>query len=83
MTSDAYCVHLVAYIHRNPWKHGLVDELSAWPDSSYHAILTTRPTLLQRTSLLEWFGGEDPFRTFHKGALAEGLLAPLIEDNFD
>jgi putative transposase len=83
VTSDEYFVHLVAYIHRNAQKHGLVEKFDTWPYSSYHTILTTQPTFIQRTGVLDWFGGAAPFRSFHEGVVAEGLLAPLVEDDFD
>ena len=31
VTSDAYLVQLVAYIHRNPQRHGFVDDFRDWP----------------------------------------------------
>jgi hypothetical protein len=30
VTSDAHFTHLITYIHRNPQKHGLVDDFQTW-----------------------------------------------------
>jgi putative transposase len=40
VASDAYFVWLIAYIHRNPQKHGLVGDFGDWPYSSYHTFLS-------------------------------------------
>ncbi|MEJ2736429.1 MAG: hypothetical protein P8189_23160, partial [Anaerolineae bacterium] len=42
--NDRYFTYLVVYIHRNPEKHGLVDDFRHWPHSSYEAILSTKPS---------------------------------------
>jgi len=83
VTSDAYFGHLIAYIHRNPQRHGLVDDFESWPYSSYHAILSTKPTYLKRNDVLAWFDGPATFQTLHQQAANEALIAPLIADDFD
>lgn len=37
VTDEDYLRHLCRYIHANPVKHGLVDDLEAWPWSNYLA----------------------------------------------
>jgi REP element-mobilizing transposase RayT len=32
---DVYFTNLVAYIHQNPQRHGLIDDFRTWPYSSY------------------------------------------------
>ena len=44
VTSDAYFIHLITYIHRNPQRHRFVAGLRDWPYSSYRAILSTKPS---------------------------------------
>ena len=34
LTSDAYLIQLIAYIHRHPQKHGFVDDYREWEFSS-------------------------------------------------
>ena len=69
--SDAYFTWLVMYIHRNPQKHGLVDDFCAWPHSSYRTLLSAQPTRLKREDVLAWFGGVDNFVTLHEQEAAE------------
>ncbi len=83
VTSDAYFVYLVTYIHRNPQKHGLVDDFRAWPYSSYHVLRSTKPTHLQRDDVLAWFGGLAGLEAAHGQEIAEHRIAPLVPEDFD
>jgi hypothetical protein len=53
--SDAYFVQLVAYIHQNPHRPGIVDDFRNWTYSSCHAHLSTKPTRLKRDDVRAWF----------------------------
>jgi len=64
--SDAYFITLIAYIHRNPQKHGLVHNFRDWKWSSFGALLSTKPTKIQRDEVLAWFGGMDAFLDWHR-----------------
>lgn len=83
VTSDAYFVHLIAYIHRNPQKHRFVDDFREWPWSSYHAVLSQKPTRVQRDDVLAWFDGAAAFQAAHRQTVNESLIEPLIVDDFD
>ncbi len=61
-----YFKRLVRYIHWNPQYHGLVDDFRTWKYSSYHAMLCTEPTRLQREAVLARFGGVAGFRAWHE-----------------
>ncbi len=78
--SDRYFTALVAYIHRNPQKHGLIDDYRGWPYSSYRAMLTETETRLQRSEVLRWFGGRSSFIDAHMSTVDEVLIAPFIVD---
>jgi hypothetical protein len=78
VTSDGYFMNMVTYIHRNPQKHGFVDDFRDWPYSSYDAILLEKPTRVQRIVVLEWFGGLDNFLVEHQQAPNEVLITHLI-----
>ncbi|MDQ6756365.1 MAG: hypothetical protein M3004_05475 [Bacteroidota bacterium] len=56
----------IFYIHKNAVHHGYCDKISEWQWSSYHSIISSAPTQLLRTEILDWFGGVEPFREFHK-----------------
>jgi putative transposase len=81
VTSQAYFTNLVTYIHRNPKKHGFVEDFREYPYSSYSAILTTKPTRLKRTDVLAWFGGQDTFRVLHQNEPDTESIRYLIEED--
>ena len=79
---DGYLACLVAYIHRNPQKHGFVDGFRSWPYSSYRAALSERPTRIQRGAVLDWFDGRAGFGAFHSSSIRESVIDPLIVDGY-
>lgn len=56
---------VIAYIHQNPQKHGLINDFREWKFSSYTAFLSEKPTHLQRDLVLDWFGGHDAYQKLH------------------
>lgn len=80
--SDRYFTTVVAYIHRNPQKHGFVTDFRDWPYSSYQAIVSDRPTRVQRDTVLEWFNGRSGFEELHLAEADEAIIKPLIVDDF-
>jgi len=62
---DRYFTSLVVYIHRNPQRHGYVSNFKDWSHSSYKVILSDKPTLLMRDTVLNWFGGRKGFEEIH------------------
>ena len=83
VTSDSYFMQLVTYIHQNPQNHGFVNDFRTWPYSSYQALLSTKPTRLQRDDVLTWFQGVDHFEDVHRYEVDERKIAPLVPDDFD
>jgi hypothetical protein len=83
VTSDPYFVWLVTYIHQNSQKHGFVDDFRTWPYSSYHTLLSTKPTRLKRDDVLMWFGGVQALGISHQQEVDEHLVAPLVLEDFD
>jgi REP element-mobilizing transposase RayT len=81
VTSKAYFANLVAYIHRNPQKHGFVEDFREYPYSSYSAILTTKPTRVKRADVLAWFGGQDAFQVLHQNEPDTESIRYLIEED--
>jgi putative transposase len=74
---EKYLIHLVFYIHANVQNHGLVTDFRKYPHSSYVSMLSTQPTLLERSKVLAWFGGQKHFEEFHRlnhEALSEYLI---------
>jgi putative transposase len=83
VTSDAYFVRLITYIHQNPQKHGLVDDFRTWTYSSYHALLSTKPTRLKRDEVLTWFKGVEDLKAAHQREITDRQVAALVVDDFD
>jgi len=74
VTDEAYFSQLVAYIHQNPTKHGLMKDYRDYPYSSYHTHLAkSKKTKLKREEVLDWFGGSKEYIDFHN-SLEERLL---------
>jgi putative transposase len=73
----------VVYIHRNPERHGFVEDYRRWPYSSYQAILSDRPSRVQRRDVLEWFGGRAGFERAHVSMVDETIIEPLIREDKD
>ncbi len=74
--SDVYFTTLLAYIHRNPVHHGFSKKAGDWPYSSIHSITSTKLTRLERSAVLDWFGGIEPFVAFHH----QNCVVPSGED---
>ncbi|MDW3210677.1 MAG: hypothetical protein R8N23_12450 [Reichenbachiella sp.] len=71
--TDQHLTIVINYIHQNLIKHGFTQNLNDWPHSSYHSLLSNKPTLLTRTEVLEWFGGINEYVKFHVENTAELL----------
>jgi putative transposase len=78
VTNDAYFLMLLAYIHHNPQKHGLMEDFRQWTYSSYPALVSNKSTHLQREQVLDWFQGVDEFIKFHEVKVNEEKIAALL-----
>ena len=81
VTSERYCMRLVHYIHFNPQKHGFVADFREYPYSSYRAFFSDKPTKLQRSQVLDWFGGRAAFDAVHRTLSDEKEIWSLIADD--
>lgn len=82
VTTDAYFFNLITYIHRNPQKHGLVDDFRDWPYSSYDAILHDKPTRVDKTAVLDWYGGQSQFLEAHLSDPDGAAIEKWLGDDF-
>ena len=64
--NEDYFTSLIAYIHLNPIKAGLVSKCDEWKYSSYNFLLSLNETRLARHEVLEWFNGRQGFVRFHE-----------------
>jgi len=83
VTSDEYFVQLVQYIHFNPQKHGFVTDFREYPYSSYHALLSHKPTKLARAQVIEWFNSQAAFVQAHQTPMDEKRIAHWIAEDAD
>ena len=73
INSDSYLTAAINYIHQNPVNHGFASKTEDWVFSSYHSILSAKPTLLSRNEVIDWFGGYEAYVAFHATNVAELL----------
>lgn len=71
VTNDIQFYRVIAYIHQNPQKHGLVEDFRQWKHSSYGTILGEKSTRLKREIVLEFFGGKQQYIKLHKEWVTE------------
>jgi len=81
--TQTYLMRLVCYIHRNPQRHGLVNDFREWPYSSYRAHLSQQATRLNREAVLGWFDSPRGFSAAHQMAIDEQALASLAPEDYD
>ncbi len=66
ISNEKYFNEVIFYIHTNSQNHGIADDFSSYPYSSYLSLLSDKPTLLQRVEVMDWFGNKTEFINFHK-----------------
>ena len=65
----------------NPQKHGFVADFREYPYSSYRALLSDKPTRLERDHVLEWYGGRVAFDAVHQTLSDERTIWALIAED--
>lgn len=63
---ESHFTQAIIYIHSNAQHHKLCDDFTKHEWSSWHTILSEKPTYLKREEVLEWFGGRLQFIDIHK-----------------
>jgi putative transposase len=81
ITNTSQFFRVVTYIHQNPQKHKFVEDFRDWKYSSYGTILSEKPTRLQRTTVLDWFGGATQYINFHTQWITDKQSAEFAEDD--
>lgn len=66
INQDAYFSQVIIYIHQNPQRHGLIEDFKYWKYSSYQSLVSQKPTNLDRSFVLDWFGGVEGFHKSHQ-----------------
>jgi REP element-mobilizing transposase RayT len=65
INEEYYLLHLIAYIHLNPIKHGFTKDYMNYLYSSYYLLLEGKSKILETQTVLNWFGGQELFSSFH------------------
>ena len=63
--NENYLRDCIVYIHNNPVKDGFAKSAAAYKWSSYNAIISNKPTLIEREFVVNLSGGSDNFRYYH------------------
>lgn len=83
ITSHRHFWTVIAYIHQNPQKHKFVPDFRQWKWSSYGTMLSDKPTQLNRTAVLDWFGGPQRYVELHAQWFSEAESRWFVEDDED
>ena len=65
--NDAQLTSTIIYIHTNAAKHNIVKNFSDYRWSSWHYIISKKPTLLLKREIIDWFGTLDICIKIHEG----------------
>ncbi|SIT96392.1 REP element-mobilizing transposase RayT [Epilithonimonas bovis DSM 19482] len=65
ITDENYLKQIILYIHNNPVKHGITSNANQYFWSSYHSILSDKPSKLKRKEVLDYFENETNFIFSH------------------
>jgi putative transposase len=63
--NDFYLKMLVVYIHRNPFRHGLMLDFQSYRYSSFTTILLHHQILIEESEVINWFGGKEEYLYSH------------------
>jgi len=75
--------NVIAYIHQNPQKHKFVDDFREWKFSSFESLLSETPNGLQRSAVLDWFGGREQYLEMHETWVGEAQYKWFASDDVD
>ena len=64
LDTPEHFTNFIAYIHQQPSRHGISNDLD-YPWSSYGHILLPKTSKLQKDTVLEWFGNREDYIKFH------------------
>ena len=70
--NEHYLQSSISYTHYNPVKAGIADTLTGYTWSSYNALISDKPTHMNRELVMAIFGSRDHFILYH-GDEPEGM----------
>jgi len=63
---ESHFTQAIIHIHANAQHHKLCKDFTRHQWSSWHTMLSDKPTHLKREEVLEWFSGKEQFIDVHK-----------------
>jgi putative transposase len=78
VTEDDYFRRLIFYIHYNPQNHKIIERFQDYKYSSYQALISDAPTLMNRQEVLLWFENRQNFIDYHSIMKNEKIIKHLI-----
>ncbi len=79
ITSNSYLKRLMFYIHFNPQKHGMINNFTEYPFSSYNLYAKrSRSIPLEREEGIAWFNDLGDFLYYHQYLKDEWMIRHLI-----
>lgn len=74
--NEEYLKQLIVYVHLNPIKHKFTKSFETYLHSSYRSFVSDKETSIDRSFILELFGGLDNFKFYHdeKRLVYEGVI---------
>jgi putative transposase len=82
VTDDRHFCQLIAYIHQNPQRHGVISDFREWPYSSYHSRRSKNEIDCAGEVIPKFFRDSREYRKFHIRKTYLGALIPLLLDDF-
>lgn len=81
VTEQRYLLHLCRYIHTNPVKHGIVNNILDWPYSNYPEWIGLRQgTLIDKEFVNEYFPNPGEYKEFVRDYLLNNNLPDGMDD---
>jgi len=80
ITTELYLKQAIVYIHLNPVYHGLTNDVNKWYYSSYKAICSAKPTLINKKDVLTLFDDLVNFKEYHRLKNFEAYAGKLDVD---
>ena len=64
--TEEYLKKTILYIHQNPRKHSIEENIAIYPFSSYHLILSGKRSFVQSVDTIKWFEDLENFIYCHQ-----------------
>jgi hypothetical protein len=79
--SNFYLRNLIAYIHRNPVKHGLTKDYKSYRYGSYNEIVNRKSQIINAKEVISLFGSLYDFIDHHEDNSPYQILGKLKIEN--